>query len=140
MRRGWESRNKEKRKQEIKEWRQSNPDKVREYRLFREASKKHDISEEEKYLCKLYFDFNCAYCNMPEELHYDLYNQQLHMDHVDPNGANDLSNNIPSCRSCNSMKRDFSLEHFFTQKEVSDLNKQKIQKWLSEDYKLHIKR
>lgn len=134
----WYLENKNYRYEYMKEWQQNNPDKLKEYRFDR-LNKQHEISDEEKYKCKEYFNFSCAYCNIPEELHKEINGQQLHMDHVDPNGANDLSNNVPACRSCNSKKGDRSLEHFYTVKEVSQVNKNKIIKWLDSDYKKYIK-
>jgi len=55
----------------------------------------------------------------------------LHKEHVDDNGANDLSNCVPSCQSCNSTKNLKTLEEIielkiiekFTQEKYNKINK-----------------
>ncbi len=54
-------------------------------------------------------DWHCAYCGV------ELNNTSLVVDHVIPkfdNGSNDISNLLPSCRSCNSTKGIKTLEQF----------------------------
>jgi hypothetical protein len=138
MKKDWDERNKDKMEQVRKQWRQDNPNKIKEYNNDWKQRNYHDISKKERGSCKQYFDFSCAYCNLSEQEHVEMYGQQLHMDHVNPNGANDLSNNIPACKTCNSIKRNFPLEYFYSVQHVSDENKNKIYKWLSEDYKNFI--
>jgi hypothetical protein len=124
----------------MKKWQQNNKDKMKQYAFYRTMHKTHEISPEEKLSVKEYFDFECAYCGISEIEAKEKYNNNLHMDHVDPNGANDLSNNIPACKSCNGRKNTYSLVEWFQKNDVGfnidRLNK--IYKWLDEDYKLYI--
>jgi hypothetical protein len=108
--------------------------------------KKHKITKQEWLDCKNYFNNCCAYCELPVEEHYRRYNKgiqkiDLHKEHIDDNGTNDLSNCVPSCQSCNSGKREEEFNvwynkdnHKFTQERYN-----RIIKWLTEDYKLFIK-
>lgn len=118
-------------------WKQRNKDRLRQYQLNRQH-KQHEISLEERESCKGYFNFACAYCGMNEKDHILEFSQRLHMDHVNPDGANDLSNNVPACKSCNSKKGTHSLEEFYSLKEVSNENKLRIEKWLSSDYTMFM--
>ncbi|MFA6778074.1 MAG: HNH endonuclease [Bacilli bacterium] len=123
----------------FKEYFKNNPDKAREYNKNRQQ-KNHKISKKEWELCLKYFNNQCAYCGMTLEEHKEKFNQQLHKEHVIHNGANDLSNCVPSCRNCNSYKWEHDFEEwykkqtFFTQEKYN-----KIIKWLTEDYKKYIK-
>lgn len=121
-----------------KKWRQENKEKISEYNQYRRMNKAHDITDKEKKLCKDYFSNSCAYCGLSEEEHYRIHNQQLHMDHVDPNGANDLSNNIPACKVCNVKKRDRDVQEFFEKYGVPKEYQQNIQNWLNGDYLEYI--
>lgn len=122
-----------------KEWELRSKDKLRGYAIYRHMHKSHAISDEEKNLCKQYFNFECAYCGLSEEEHRDEYNQQLHMDHVDSEGANDLSNNIPACKICNSSKHTQSLDDWYLNKSFyTEERYQKIESWLQNDHKLNI--
>lgn len=125
------------------EWQRNNPDKVKFYANVRK-SKKHEISKKEWEDCKEYFNYQCAYCNLSESKHKELYKQQLHKEHVDKDGSNDLSNCVPACRSCNSSKSDWELEQWYREDNYqcdsySEERLQKIHKWLNEDYKFYIK-
>lgn len=80
-------------------------------------NKKHVISESECLSCKEYFNFKCAYCGISEEEVIKLYSNQLHKDYADHEGANDLSNCIPACKSCNSSKHDSELNKWYKDKE-----------------------
>lgn len=65
---------------------------------------------------KKHFDNNCAYCGMTEDEHYNIYGEQLHQDHFKPiskGGAYEMSNIIPSCRSCNSSKHNNPFEEWY---------------------------
>lgn len=123
-----------------KQWRKENPDKLKEYNLYREMNKKHEITEKEWSNCKEYFNFECAYCGLSEEKHRKIYNQQLHKEHVDHNGANDLSNCVPACKSCNSKKHNFKLEDWYIPEiEIFNLFRlNRIYKWLNDDYLRYI--
>lgn len=123
-----------------REWQRDNPDKIQMYN-FKRMHKKHDISTEEKISCKQYFNFECSYCGMSEVDAKEKYNKQLHMDHVDPNGVNDLSNNVPACTGCNSSKGDNELLDWYTSSKsyYSQHRLEKIIKWINQDYQFFIK-
>jgi hypothetical protein len=118
-----------------KKWQQTHPEKIRKYRNKRQH-KIHEISNEEWESCKRYFNYSCAYCGMTEEEHKRKYNQQLHKEHVEHEGANDLSNCVPACKLCNSSKWETSLEEWYTpsNKHYNLERLNKILKWLNEDY------
>lgn len=126
-----------------KEWQKKNKDKLYNYGRERVLNKTHEISKEEWEHCLAYFDFSCAYCGLSEQRHKELYSQRLHKEHVDPKGANDLSNNIPSCKICNSKKHDYTLEEWYRKDNelcgsYSYERLEKIKNWLNEGYKLYI--
>jgi 5-methylcytosine-specific restriction endonuclease McrA len=87
--------------------------------------------------CKQYFNYECAYCGMTEEKHKELYKQQLHKEHAFPNGANDLSNCIPACKSCNSLKSNYEFIDWYNQENerFSEERIHMINRWLENDYK-----
>ena len=125
----------------MKEWQQKNPDKIRGYNKYREQHKKHEISKDEWENCKNYFNYRCAYCELPVEEHFKMWNGlpkqiDLHKDHVDHNGANDLSNCVPSCQSCNSSKYYYELEDWYNKdnKNYTQERLDKIHKWLADDF------
>ena len=122
------------------QYRQNNPDKIKQYNLHRKQNKKHKISKKEWESCKEYFNNSCAYCGISNEDAKKKYKNYLHKEHVDYNGANDLSNCVPACKSCNSLKWEYTLEDWynknnsrFTQERLD-----KIYKWLNKDYKNYI--
>jgi len=122
----------------------NNPEKQREYRLKREP-KNHKISIKEWEACQKYFDYKCAYCGLPITEHWITHKGVtklggFHKDHNDENGANDLSNCIPACKSCNCHKWNFNFEDWYRKQEFFTEDRyNKIIKWLTEDYKLYIK-
>jgi 5-methylcytosine-specific restriction endonuclease McrA len=126
----------------VKKWRQSKEGKERckVYNLNR-RHKNHDITEIEWLLCKEYFNNSCAYCGMILEEHKEIFNQDLHKEHKDDNGSNDLSNCIPGCKNCNSQKWKFEFDEWYNEnnsvytKERYD----KIIQWLNSDYILYLK-
>lgn len=126
----------------FKEWQQNNPEKLMEYRLYREQHKKHNITDAEWNNCKDYFNNRCAYCGIDEIMSEYLYSQDFHKDHVDHGGANDLSNCVPACKSCNSRKHNYKLEDWYNQdNEIFDQSYlDRIYKWLNEDYKSYIRK
>lgn len=137
--RQWFKENKDYRKEYMNDWQKENKDKLIKYRLHREANKKHEITKEEWVECKTYFNNSCCYCGFTEEEHRKTHNQDLHKDHLDHAGANDLSNCVPACKSCNSKKRDYPVEQFYERHNIDKERIVKINKWLSEDYKQFIK-
>lgn len=107
--------------------------------------KEHKISKKEWLNCKIYFSNCCAYCGLPIEEHY--YTRlgvtkqgDFHKDHADDSGANDLSNCLPACKSCNTSKHTTKLEEWYTSRnQIFSLERlNKINKWLIEDYKIYI--
>lgn len=98
-------------------------------------AKNHEISAEEWGICKQYFSNSCAYCGLTEENCLDKYNQVLHKEHVDCNGLNDITNCVPSCKSCNSQKWILSLEEWYNEDNPAfdEERLNRIHKWLSED-------
>lgn len=124
-----------------KQWQVNNKDKLYEYGRQRALHKTHEISKEEWEYCLEYFNHSCAYCGLAEKEHKELYNQKLHKEHVNPFGDNDLSNNIPSCKICNSKKHDFTLEEWYKEDNqlcgcFSEERLQKIIDWLEIKYKI----
>lgn len=133
-------------KKKQKEWRQNNPEKVKDYRIKRETNKKHEISTREWEDCKKYFNHRCTYCGLAIEDHWIQFagkNQlgDFHKEHVDDDGANDLSNCVPSCKSCNVSKRTSPFFEWYSpdNEHFEEERFFKILKWLTEDYKLYIK-
>lgn len=137
-------RNRKNKYQLFRNWQKNNPEKLKTYRVKRENSKKHEISKLEWYACKEYFNNSCAYCGLHEDEHYIRYagfmkKTDLHRDHVDDTGANDLSNCVPSCKSCNGSKHTSNWYEWYKEMEFyCKLKSEKIMKWLREDYKIHI--
>lgn len=125
-----------------REWQDNNKDKIQKYRDLREMHKKHEISTKEWVACKEYFDNTCAYCGTDIENHYITYGGSLkwtdfHKEHVDHNGANDLSNCVPACKTCNSKKYNFELSewHSIGNPVFCEGREAKIKRWLMNDYK-----
>ncbi|SEN44345.1 HNH endonuclease [Paenibacillus sophorae] len=119
------------------EWRKVNPEKLKEYNRQRYSNKKHEITFSEWDSCKKYFNYMCAYCGITEEEHRLTLNQQLHREHVDCNGSNDLSNCVPACQSCNSSKHKFELIEWYDEDNTNFREDRllKLIKWVTEDYK-----
>lgn len=121
----------------LKDWQENNKEKLAEYREVREMNKKHEISNDEWNACKEYFNHECAYCGIDEDKSIELYGQQFHKEHVDHDGKNDISNCVPSCKSCNSKKWKYKFEDWYSQSNnIYDEGRLiKILKWLNGDYK-----
>lgn len=114
-------------------WQRNNKDRIDDYRLKRNIHKKHVITETEWEECKEYFNYSCAYCGMSYVEHKEIFNQDLHKEHVDHNGANDISNCIPACKSCNSAKHDSDFENWYIEGNSSYTEERitRIKNWLS---------
>jgi len=143
--RQWNIDNKERRRIFNSEFQKNNPDKVKEYNAYRQMHKEHIINKQEWQSCKDYFNNECAYCGLLAENHTRTYKGELqvidlHKEHVDHDGANDLSNCIPSCQSCNSTKNKKLLDEFYTEDNQNYTKERydKIIKWIEEDYKQYI--
>ncbi|RKJ44582.1 HNH endonuclease, partial [Butyricicoccus sp. 1XD8-22] len=103
-------------------------------------NKKHEISNEEWENCKNYFNYRCAYCGLPVEEHYRMWYGKmrqfdLHREHVDHEGLNDLSNCVPACTSCNSSKWKHNLGDWYNDdnENFSQERLYRIYKWLNQD-------
>lgn len=119
----------------------------REYNKNR--NKIHKISKKQWVVCKEYFENACAYCGLPKEKHFvkrkgKMINQDLHKEHVDPYGNNELGNCVPGCQKCNSEKHTFSLDEWYNKSNPNYTQERydKIIKWIIEDHKqfLNLKR
>jgi len=124
-------------------WIDENKDRQKGYRENRKC-KKHDINNNEWHKCKEYFGNCCAYCGLLEDEHFKKRKQiyiksDLHKEHVDDKGANDLSNCVPSCLNCNSSKWNHKFEAWYI-KQPSFCKERliKINNWLEHDFKLYI--
>lgn len=91
--------------------------------------------------CKDYFDNSCCYCGLHIDNHYRRYNgklrkEDLHKDHADHFGVNDLSNCIPACHSCNLHKWEFELKNWYNENNPNYTEERldKITKWLEGDW------
>jgi hypothetical protein len=130
-----------------KQWQQSErgKQKLKEHREKRKQ-KDHRISEKEWLDCRNYFDDSCAYCGLHLSEHFNMFKGEMihtdfHREHVDDEGANDLSNCVPACKSCNVKKYTFEFNNWYNENNPIYTQERylKIIKWLSEDYKLYIK-
>ncbi|MDY8021161.1 HNH endonuclease [Paenibacillus polymyxa] len=126
-----------------REYIKNSPQKVRQYR---KNHRIHEITEEQWISCKNYFsneynEWECAYCGFLYKDHTKrrldkIFHQDLHKEHVDDKGANNLSNCIPSCQSCNSSKKQNEVISWYKGKSFYNAERmKKIQKWLLEDHK-----
>jgi len=126
----------EKNQEDQRKWRQKNPEKCKYH-----ASKhrNHDVTKKEWQACLKFFDFKCAYCGMTLKEHKNKYMEQLHKEHVDDDGYNDIRNCVPGCKSCNSSKHESSLEEWYLKQEYySEECINKIIMWITEEYKKYI--
>ncbi|WP_144509885.1 HNH endonuclease [Bacillus sp. FJAT-22090] len=119
----------------FKNYYNENKDMFKKYSMMH---RNHDITKEEWEDCKKYFDYSCAYCGIAEDDAVDKYGQKLHKEHVDHDGANDVSNCIPACKSCNSRKWIHKIDDWynFDNEIYSYYRHFKIIKWLDYDYKI----
>lgn len=128
----WEIENLNHRKEYKSEFIQENLEYFREYNKKRRVEKKHEFGKEEWERCKTFFDNSCAYCGVSQEDHMNAYSQDLHKEHSDPKGSNGIDNCVPSCRSCNSSKRDKHFLIWYNEKNnrYSIERMRKILQWL----------
>ncbi|GIN22554.1 HNH endonuclease [Siminovitchia fordii] len=121
-----------------REWQRRNKDKIKLYNQKR-AKKNHSISVYEWDSCKEYFSGRCAYCGVGESDHRKKFNEDLHKDHVDPNGKNDLSNCVPACKTCNPSKGEEDMEKWFASRPYYDIERELlIIQWVTKDYKNYM--
>lgn len=128
-----------------RDWQRRNKDKLKEYSDSRMQNKSHKINTQEWEDCKKYFNHRCAYCGIAIENHIILFNRKyingdFHKEHVDHEGSNDLSNCVPSCKSCNSSKSNLLFDEWYNENNVSFSKERcaKIVLWLSRDYRSFI--
>jgi hypothetical protein len=139
--RKWREEN-QKHKQEYQlDYQRNNPDKMQKYGENR-RHKKHDISDKEWQACLVYFNNECAYCGLKAEDHYNMYSgklrkESLNKEHAIHNGANNISNCIPSCKSCNDRKWEYDYDEWYKpdNPNYTEERLNKIHKWLNKDYK-----
>lgn len=63
----------------------------------------------------------------------------LHKEHVEDEGANDLSNCVPSCGNCNSQKWKYDFKEWYKSQEFYDERRYNlIITWIGEDFKKYI--
>lgn len=115
-----------------RKYQQENKEKINEYGKLRRMNKEHDITEQEWLDCLEFFNDSCAYCGITEEQAILKYGQQLHKEHLDHNGVNDITNCVPACRSCNSKKWEFEFDEWYNLDNpiYSKRRYNKIIKWL----------
>jgi ribosomal protein L11 methylase PrmA len=78
---------------------------------------------------------------MSEEEAKNTYNKGLHKEHALNKGANDLSNCLVACTSCNSSKREKDYTEWYNEENENFTPErlEKINSWLNEDHKKYIK-
>jgi hypothetical protein len=119
-----------------REWSRNNPDKQRGYN---QKHRNHDISDAEYQSMLKVFNHSCAYCGMTLDESYEKYGGRLHNDHVDDEGYNDLRNDVPACKVCNSSKHQFDMEEWYREQEFfSQERLDKINWWTTEGYEDYI--
>lgn len=142
----------QKKKDEERNWRRNNKEKLS---IYGQQHRNHNITEKQWVACKDYFrneygEWCCAYCGLPISQHFRYYGQELknidlHKEHFNDEGSNGLDNCLPSCLSCNSSKRKYKFEDWYSSNNkrlkpgiYSEERKQKILKWINEDHKKYI--
>jgi len=127
------------------EWQRNNKDKVKTYIQNKMQHGTHSITKKEWKTCKNYFNNECAYCGLPITEHYRTYRGELqhcdlHKEHVNHFGANNLSNCIPSCMNCNSQKWEFELDYWYNKDNINYTENRynKIIQWIAKDYLKYI--
>lgn len=138
---GRNTRYPEKEKQRLRKWQIENPERIKGYSEKRSQNKTHNISTKEWEECKKYFNHRCAYCELKIECHFIQHRGKtilgdFHREHLIHDGENDLSNCVPSCKSCNSSKGESKFEewHRFNE-DITLESKMKIYTWINYDYK-----
>jgi len=142
----WNKNNQLKMKDSIREWLIKNKDRVNQYSK-NHRQKEHRITDEEWNACKFYFNHRCAYCGLPIEEHFVPRRKKLmwmdfSKDHVIWDGKDNLKNCIPACNSCNSSKKQQSLNNWYSKNNPNYTYERyyKIYQWLRFDYKKYIQK
>lgn len=115
-----------------KEWQRNNTDKVKTYN---KNHSNHDITEQEWLECLDYFNYSCAYCSLSEQDQIEIYNQQLHREHVNHGGSDYIENCVPACTKCNTSKHDTDFNKWYTQENevFSKRRLNKIINWMTKE-------
>lgn len=107
--------------------------------------KKHIMEDSEWIACKNFFDNTCAYCGSPLEEQFmerngEIISCDLDKEHVIDNGKNDIKNCIPSCRTCNDIKKKKTLNQFYNPRNPNYTYERyhRIYLWLRYEYKKYI--
>lgn len=126
------------------EWQRNNKDKFKQYRETRKA-KTHEFGKKDWESCKKYFNFECAYCGLHLDEHFNKFRGEtkltdFHREHVEHGGSNGLDNCVPSCKVCNSEKHKSNFEEWYvdSRRGYTETRKNKILQWMNEDFKLTI--
>lgn len=122
-----------------KKWQKKHPEKVKEYNA-RHKDKKFKISWEQWENCKKYFNHACAYCGISVKEAKEKYNKTLNKEHAFNNGANDISNCVPACTGCNSLKNKQDYIDWYNSDNplYNEERFRIIEQWLNEDHKKFI--
>lgn len=137
----WMRKNQIEMKDYRSQYRKDHPEQMRKYS---QQHRNHDITESEWRKELKVFNYECAYCGLPQEDHWverdgKYINMKLHKDHVDDKGANDLRNATPACQSCNSSKHESDMEKWYRKQVFFNQGKyNKIVWWVTEGYKKYI--
>lgn len=138
--RKWRENNLEWKQEYQLNYQRNNPDKILMYTKNRQLHKQHKINTKEWEACLRYFNYRCAYCGLKFEDHYNMYMgklrwENLNKEHVNHEGSNDLTNCVPSCKSCNDKKWIHLLDKWYTNNNINYTKERydKIIKWLMED-------
>lgn len=134
--RAWAKNNHDHKREYEKEYHIKHPEKQKQYEINHRI---HEITNSEWENCLHTYGYKCAYCGTTLKDHKNKFNQTLHKDHVDTDGYNDLSNAVPSCRSCNSAKHDLDMKEWFRRQIFFTEEKLEfIVWWIIEGYKNYI--
>ncbi|WP_310877147.1 HNH endonuclease [Priestia megaterium] len=127
--------NKDRKKEYYKEWKQNGGIEIRKTnegsRRQKKLSLESTLTVFEWQECLDYFENSCAYCGIHNDLAKELHDNSLHQEHVVPvtkGGAFSKENIIPSCRICNSSKRNMDLEEYIV---YADINKERYERILN---------
>lgn len=135
--------NKKKERERTKQFFENNPEKSRQYS---NKHRNHDITAKEWVNCKNTFDNRCAYCGLHINEHLvprgdKIINMDLHKEHVDDEGYNDVRNCVPCCQSCNSKKGNYTIYELLEINTIKEFTQEKLNKilwWTTEGYKEYI--
>lgn len=119
-------------------WRKNNPLRYKEIsrivaqrRLARKRKLPANFTGEQWEMCKMHFDYSCAYCGSESNL------EQEHFIPLSKGGEYTKDNIIPACDKCNPSKNDKRFEDWYTEQHFYSKSREiKILKYLG--YKENI--